>query len=412
MQIQIAMNTNIVITLDTRRAKQDGTYPIIFRLSHQNMTLPISSGYAISKNSWDSKNRKIKNSCKELDNITRVNNYLVKTKARYLDIITALNDKDRLSNLSIKEIKEHLVLSKERISFYQYAQQQIKTMNEQGRLGNALSYRNTLRLVKKFKANKDIGFQEINYTFLNKLEESYLSRGLSVNGLAVHMRTLRAIYNKAIKDKITDKEAYPFDEYSIKSKPTKKRAISPEAIQKIVVLSYEDESSLFHARNYFLLSFYLMGASYVDMCFLKRSNIIDGRVQYKRRKTGQFYDIKISDSLKPILDYYLKDKQPDDFVLPIIKRETNIDQYNDFLWARKRYNKRLKQIAKDAGIEENLTSYVSRHSFASIANNMAIPVTAISEMLGHQKLTTTQVYLAGLSKDAIDDYNQKIITGG
>ena len=81
------------------------------------------------------------------------------------------------------------------------------------------------------------------------------------------------------------------------------------------------------------------------------------------------------------------------------------------MWALNRYNKSLKKLAQLANIEESLTSYVSRHSFASIANNMEIPVTAISEMLGHERLSTTQVYLAGFKKEAIDQYAEKITAG-
>ena len=98
--------------------------------------------------------------------------------------------------------------------------------------------------------------------------------------------------------------------------------------------------------------------------------------------------------------------------MPIIKRDDLIHQYKDIEWARKRYNKRLKEIGQLVGIEETLTSYVSRHTFASIANNMGIPVTAISEMLGHNQLSTTQVYLASLNKEVLDDYTEKIINRG
>lgn len=113
-----------------------------------------------------------------------------------------------------------------------------------------------------------------------------------------------------------------------------------------------------------------------------------------------------------MLNYYIKGKQPDDFIFPIIKSDDLEKQYDEILWALQRHNKRQKTIAQKAGIEENLTSYVSRYSFASLANNMKIPVTAISEMLGHTSLKTTQVYLSGLNKDVIDDYNEQIIKGG
>ena len=140
-------------------------------------------------------------------------------------------------------------------------------------------------------------------------------------------------------------------------------------------------------------------------------NIVDGRIQYKRKKTGRFYDIKITPNLQKILTYYTKKKKDTDFILPIVKGEKLSDQYKDVLWALQRYNKRLKTLAKLAGIQENLTSYVSRHSFASIANEMEIPLTAISEMLGHERISTTQVYLSGFKKEVIDQYAKKITSG-
>lgn len=154
-----------------------------------------------------------------------------------------------------------------------------------------------------------------------------------------------------------------------------------------------------------------MGAPFIDLAFLKVSSIVDGRVQYKRKKTGKYYDIKIIPNLEKILHPYTREKKEDDFILPIIKRVNLVDQYKDIQWAQKRYNERLKEVAQLAGIDEKLTSYVSRHSFASIANNMGIPVTAISQMLGHENLATTQTYLASLRKDIIDDYNEKITLG-
>ncbi len=265
--------------------------------------------------------------------------------------------------------------------------------------------------MKVFRNKRDLSFNELNYSFLEKFETYYLRKGNSLNGLAVYMRTIRAIYNKAIKQSIASLETYPFANYTIKSEPTKKRAISMDAIQKIVALKYEPENVLFRTRNIFLMSFYLMGAPYSDLAHLKVSNIIDGRVQYKRQKTGKFYDIKITENLSEIIDYYKTNKDKDDYLLPIIKRDSLDEQYRDIMSQRRLYNKQLRRIAKDAEIDEHLTSYVSRHSFASIANNMAVPVTAISEMLGHQKLTTTQTYLASLNKEIIDDYNAKIIGG-
>lgn len=405
------MNSSVVLSLDTRREKSDKTFPIMLRLSHHGKTTSISTGYSIPQNYWDEEGRKIKKGYKGVENVNRINNLLAKERSKALDIIARLHDRNELDFLSITDLKGLISAKGAKATFFQYAEKQIEELIKLKRIGNARNYSNILREVKKFRNNVDFHFRELNYGFLKKFESYYLEKGLGENGLSVYMRGIRAIFNKAIADKLVEKEAYPFDQYTIPSKPTKKRAISLDAIQKIIKLKLVPDSNLSETRNMFLMSFYMMGAPFIDMAFLKKENIVDGRIQYKRRKTGKFFDIKITENLKPILDHYLKGKSKDDFLLPIIKRSELVDQYKDIQWAQKRYNKRLKDIGDKAGIQEKITSYVSRHSFASLANNMAIPVTAISEMLGHQRLSTTQVYLAGLQKDVIDQYNEKILSG-
>ena len=404
------MNTNVVITLDTRRSKKDGTFPIMLRLSHHRKTIPIPIGYTVPEKFWDRKNRKIRTSYKGMSNIARVNNLIEKEKAKALDIITKLEDQNKLNFLSIKEVKERINKKNSQTTFFDYTTELIKDLIEKQKIGNARSYSNVLREVKKFCKKRDFKFYEFNYAWLIRFESAYLSRGLSENGLAVYMRTLRAIFNKAVREGIAEKEGYPFADYTIKTKPTKKRAITQEAIERIVNLDLESGTGLFDARNFFLASFYTMGASFIDLAFLKVANLVDGRVQYQRQKTGRYYDIRIEPQLQKILDHYIIKKEKEDFIFPIIKREGLLDQYKDIQWAQNRYNKRLKRIAGIAKIDENLTSYVSRHSFATLADQMEIPLTAISQMMGHERVSTTQVYLASLRSNVLDDYNERIIT--
>ncbi|WP_408042331.1 site-specific integrase [Tenacibaculum litopenaei] len=162
-------------------------------------------------------------------------------------------------------------------------------------------------------------------------------------------------------------------------------------------------------KTIFLASFYMMGISFIDMAFLKVENIVDGRILYTRKKTHRPYNIKISASLEVILQYYSKGKNKGDYLFPILKQDSLPQQYKRLKEARKRYNKKLKKLAVLADIDEHLTSYVSRHTFASLANNKGIPVSAISEMLGHESLKTTQIYLNSLSNNILDNYNDMII---
>ena len=148
---------------------------------------------------------------------------------------------------------------------------------------------------------------------------------------------------------------------------------------------------------------------HADLAHLKISNLVGGLVYYDRQKTGKPYDIKIRPEIQQILDIYIQGKGEDDFIFPIIKRITPEDHYKDIAWARKKYNKRLKDIAKLCGIAENLTSYVSRHSFATQAKNLGIPIASISDLMGHESIKTTQVYLDTLPSDLLDEYHAQII---
>lgn len=146
------------------------------------------------------------------------------------------------------------------------------------------------------------------------------------------------------------------------------------------------------------------------MAFLKLENIINGRIQFQRSKTGKLYDIKITDHLQETISIYSENKEKNAFIFPIVKRDKLELQQKDIDRERHRYNKGLKKIATMCTIDDNLTSYVSRHSFATQAMLQNVPLLAISAMLGHSKLNTTQIYLKSLPNNVLDVYNEQIST--
>lgn len=403
------MSTSIVITLDTRNEKKDGTFPLLMRIIHYGKSLPIPLGISMKEKDWDSNKRIIKSSYKGSESITRLNNLLQKKKTEALDIITKLEDQKVLNTMSVHEIRSRIQKKSDRNSFFDYMEKRIEEMKNMQRIGNARSYKIALGVLQNFNKDKDLTFQELNYSFLNKFEKWHLSKGNTLNGFAAYMRTIKAIYNKAIKDGMVEKELYPFDNYTIKLSKTRKRAISLEEINKIIELDLSSENRLFDARNIFLFSFYMRGIPFADIAQLKISNVISGRIYYQRQKTDKPYNIKITDEIQHILNLYTKGKKKDDYIFPIIQRIDLQEQYKDVEWARKRYNKKLKEIALLCSIEENLTSYVSRHSFATRAKNLGVPIATISDMLGHSDTKTTEIYLDSLQSDLMDEAHEKII---
>jgi len=405
------MATTVKISLDKRRSRKDKTYPLVMRITHNSRsTISIALGYYVLENDWDDKFSRIKNSYQGTENVGRLNNYFRKQQTKAIDIVTQLQDSGEILRMTVKQIKERIENKSSKFTFYKYTEKVIEEFKEANRVSYASSMKDMLRAVKRFKRDADIKFEQIDYTFLKGFETFHLSKGNSINSLGVYMRNLRAIYNRAIKEGNVKREFYPFDNYSIKREKTKKRAVRKEVIQKIEAVELPVGQRVWHAKNYFLFSFYGMGMNFIDMSFLKISNITNGRLEYKRNKTNKVYNMLITERMWEILDQYIDDKGDDDYIFPIIKKAGNPAQlYKEMEDKRRVYNKKLKEIAKLCNIEENLTSYVSRHSWATIGKRAGVPIAVISEGLGHSNLEITEVYLDSFDKEVLDDYN-KLIT--
>jgi integrase len=415
MQEEATMSTNISISLDTRRPKEDGSYPIILRISHKRSNTSIPLGYYVSQDDWDEKKRQIRKKCNTVESVTRVNNHLEKKKAVALDVVTRLEDEGKLKSMKPAEIKIEILTRedpeikvKKKSTFFMFTQELVEQMKLSGSYGNARIYGYVADAVRTFYDNDGLHFEQIDYRFLKRFETDYLSRGNGKNGLSHYMRTIRAIYNKAIKAGLVDRALYPFADYKIESERTRKRAIDRDDLRRIVELKLEEDHPCFYARNYFLASYEMYGMSFVDMAFLRMENLVGGRIRYQRKKTKKHYDIAITKHLAALLAFYTDGKEADDFVFPIIKRSELAKQYWDVEWARKRYNTALKELAALCGIQAKLTSYVSRHSFATQAMLSDVPINAISEMLGHSSLSTTQIYLKSLPSSILDDYHSRM----
>lgn len=401
------MKTNVLIVLDTRVKKADGTFPLIMRIVHNRKSTQLPLGLSLHPKDWDATKHQIKPSYQGTESVTRLNNQHRKKVAEALDIISKLEEKKVLQTLTIQHLKE-LIEKSNNLSFYKYTENMIAEMRKANRIGNARSYEGVVSILKSYMNDKELTFGDITYDFLVKFEHNHISKGNSLNGLAVYMRTIRAVFNSAIKAKLVERDLYPFTEYTIKTKKTRKRAISTTAISAIESLSFEPKHPLYNTHNYFMFCFYSRGMPFADMAHLKWSNLIDGRIIYERQKTDKPYTIKITDRIQQILDRYPKQKN-NDYIFPIITKATPEEQYRQVKWARSRYNKKLKKIAELCGIQETLTSYVSRHSFASIANTLKVPITNISQMLGHGSIKTTQIYLDSLPNQMIDDATDMVL---
>jgi len=393
---------SIKIQLYKHKTFSDGSHPIIMQIIKDRKKRTLWLGYKANKDHWDSEsslpNEKHPNS-------TRLANHIRQKLIESTDVILDLDKKKK--PYSVQDIFNQLSDSKGSSTFINYTEEIIEKLKTAGKLGNSRVYQYTLNSVKKFRKDKDIPLKEIDYKFISDYENYLHAEKCRTNTIAFYLRTLRAIINKAIKEEIIPSDNYPFSKFSIKSQKTQKRAITKDDIASIKKVKLEEGTDIALAKDLFLFSFYNRGMSFVDMAHLKVKDIQSGRITYSRRKTGQKFSIKITDFSKEIIDRYNDLSDPESYIFPILLREGQ--EYLDYRNAMRLMNKKLKKIAKLADIEAPLTTYVSRHSWATIAKRSGIPTAIISEGLGHDSEETTQIYLDSFDHDVLDDANEIII---
>ena len=259
----------------------------------------------------------------------------------------------------------------------------------------------------KFIRNENFPLSSFTEEIVQKYESWLRNRYLSQNTISFYMRQLRSIYNKAVKANLTE-QTFPFDNVYTGIDKTKKRAVDISVITKLIALDLSYSSSLCFARDLFLLSFYMRGMAFVDMAYLKHDNIKNGVIRYIRHKTDIMLEIKIEQCISDIINRYAS-KSKLGYLLPIITRTDAEKAYTQYKNKRSYYNKLLKKISQLIGPDILLTSYVSRHSWATIARNMNISLAVISAGMGHSSETMTRIYLTSLEASTIDQANSAIL---
>lgn len=292
-------------------------------------------------------------------------------------------------------------------SFVSYIDEEIRKLSNAGRNGTAQNYKAAMNSFTKFIRNENFPLSSFTEEIVQKYESWLRNRYLSRNTISFYMRQLRSIYNKAVKANLTE-QTFPFDNVYTGIDKTKKRAVDISVITKLIALDLSYSSSLCFARDLFLLSFYMRGMAFVDMAYLKHDNIKNGVIRYIRHKTDIMLEIKIEQCISDIINRYAS-KSKLGYLLPIVTRTDAEKAYTQYKNKRSYYNKLLKKISQLIGPDILLTSYVSRHSWATIARNMNISLAVISAGMGHSSETMTRIYLTSLEASTIDQANSAIL---
>lgn len=288
----------------------------------------------------------------------------------------------------------------------------VAALKYNGRIRTAETYAAALNSFRRFLRGSmepghmaDIALDAITTDVMEDYEAWLRRQGLVPNTISFYTRILRAAYNRAVERGMTP-DRRPFRHVYTGVDKTVKRALPLAAISRIRSLDLSGSPSLDYARDMFMMSFYLRGMSFIDMAFLKKTDLRDGCVTYRRRKTGQRLDIRWTGEMQHIIDKY--PANTGDFLLPIICRR-GPNELRAYRNAGYNINRGLKKIAALAGIGGTLTLYVARHSWASCARDSGIPLGVISEGMGHDCEATTRIYLSSLDTSVIDNANALIL---
>ena len=375
---------------------------IYIQIIHNRVVRQLNTDYRIFAYEWDEKSETIMANGDRLNIVNAVKERLTWDVARLKKVITQL-ETEQGKYTADDVITAYHKLTNE-VSLFSFWHSIIAQLKQLGKVRTSETYTATLKSFMAFRGDQDVPLDGISSDMM-LLYEAYLkTREVRMNTISFYMRNLRAVYNRAVEKGLTPQNN-PFRHVYTGVDKTVKRAIPIKDIKALKELDLSMKPSLDFARDMFMFSFYTRGMSFVDMAYLKKTDLQNGILTYRRRKTGQELTIKWEKCMAEIIAKYPEPQT--NYLLPIIKEQGNERrQYDNALHL---VNYRLKELSTMLKLQRPLTMYVARHSWASAAKAKNVPLSVISEGMGHDSEATTQIYLASLETSVVDKANKMIL---
>lgn len=384
---------------------KEGT--LYYQVIHNRVVRQINTDYKLFVSEWESHSDTVvlhKDHAEvERDNhLLSIVEHIKWDKEKLEKVIQTLNQS---GTFTADDVVLHFHDKGQEVLFNDYIRQQIARLKRLGKVRTSETYAAALKSFSGFMNDKEVSFNELNADLLAEYEAYLKGRDNSPNTISFYMRILKAVYNRAVENGLTE-QRHPFKSVYTGVEKTLKRAISLNDIKRIKGLDLSLKPNLDFARDMFLFCFYTRGMSFVDMAYLKKKDIANGVLTYRRKKTGQQLFIRWKKCMQEIIDKYPVNET--EFLLPLITRP-NEDYRKQYANALHHVNRLLKKIGEMIDLPIPLTMYVGRHSWASIAKSRNVPISVISEGMGHDSEATTQIYLASLDTSVVDRANKKIL---
>jgi len=384
-----------------------GEGTLFYQVIHNRVPRQINTGYKLFPSEWDKLHAEV---LLPADTGYRRYSYLVALRSRIAEDMARLKrivsglDRAGRSYTSENVAKIYLASSTSG-GFMSFARELVMQLRQIGKNRTAERYMTVMNSFSRFLGENDVFLEEVDSSLMVKYELFLKARGICPNSSSYYMRGLRAVYNRAVEKDLTV-QRNPFKHVYTGIDKTVKRAVSLKIIRRIRELDLKLSPATDFARDIFMFSFYTRGMSFIDMAFLKKKDLQNGILSYRRHKTSQQLFIKWEKPMQGIIGKYDTSKTP--YLLPII-RNMDTDEWRQYKNAAHLVNDKLKKLGKQLRLSVPLTSYVARHAWASIAKSKNIPVSIISEAMGHDSENTTRIYLASLDASVVDKANSLIL---
>lgn len=405
------MNASVSVVCYKSKTLSNGENPLMLQISKNGKRKYKSLGISINPKYWDFTKNRLRSNCpnKEyiqkiiLDKQTEIQQHILELNSEQKEYTTTSLLNDPKNKFELKTV-------------CQFYLELIEQYTQESKCGNRLIYKSSFNSLKTFTRDKlDIPFSDIDTDWLKRYEKWLRSKGNKETTISLMFRTLRSAYNKAIKAKCARKSDYPFDDYKINkfNTTTTKRAIAKTEVLKFntdTIPTIGKRQYMELSKDIFMFSYLCGGINFTDIANLTQANIVQGRLHYIRQKTGKVIKIGIPQEAMQIIEKYSKESKG--YLFPILNSQmhkTALQKQNRIHKILGKINKNLKLLAAQLGVKTNITTYVARHSFASVLKKSGVNIALISEALGHSDVTTTQIYLDSFDDEQMDEAMKNLL---
>lgn len=384
---------------------KNGELPLKIRICKDRKVRYVNLGVSTKIEEWDFSKNRPKATCPKKDEIEKlitstlsaIRGRIVELKASNQDF-TSRSLVDSLTTLtSTKTVKEIFIM-------------QMQRLVDENRRKYMQSVHTVYNSLLMFNKHLDICFSDIDLPFLRRYETWLRKHGKAENTIGIHFRTLRMIYNIAIEENAVKAECYPFRKFKVARlhEETAKRSLSKEDVERVI--TYKPSNNLMKFPiAIFAFTYYCGGINFIDIANLTQANIIENKLIYKRHKTGKLIRIPLQPQALEIIRRYHRKGSP--YLFPILSpfHKTEIQKANRIHKVIAKVNKRLKEIGEELNLPIPLTTYVARHSQATVMKKAGVSTSIIREIMGHSSERVTQIYLDSFDNEQIDNAMKNLL---